>query len=90
MVRRLTNELVPYPNFAILIVNKAPHQKELFVTVDHAFVPDASDDRDAVCLGLGGLDEREFCGEVDALIEQLQHLKVLAAKHFGREKQGSC
>ncbi|MBL8883814.1 MAG: hypothetical protein JNL45_12265 [Hyphomicrobium sp.] len=70
-------------NFSIL-VTEHNRRKELWIEVDHYFIPDASQDRKAIVLGLGGLDAKEFCSEVDKLIQQLERLKALAAREFSR------
>lgn len=70
-----------FENFSIL-ATEDNGRIELWIEVDHYFLPDASEDRKAIVLGLGGLDSKEFNKEVDKLIDQLQQLKPLAAKQF--------
>lgn len=81
MVRRLTLSDEPFPSFQVLVATRAG-KDELYVEVDHYRIPEESDERNVICVGLGGLDAKEFAYEVDKLISQLQRLKVLAKKHF--------
>lgn len=82
-VRRLKISKDGYDPFEVLITDKAGRE-ELWVAVDHYIVPDASADRKVICLGLGGLDAKEFDYEVDKLISNLNALKQLAANHFAK------
>lgn len=80
-VRRLKLSKDGMDTFEILVTNNG-YRDELWVTVDHYIRPDASDDHKVICLGLGGLDAKEFDRQVDSLIEELKQLKPMAARHF--------
>lgn len=80
-VKRLSSPKHVMPSFEVLVTHKSGRD-ELWIAVDHFVVPDASDDRKVICVGLGALDAREFERVADDLIDQLNEMKRLSVKHF--------